>query len=398
MRKINLVACGLSPATLTHQAEEALREARLCLGAPRLLADFAPPGASQVAAYLPADVTMVLTERTENNVAILLSGDSGFFSACRLLIPVLNDVEVNVLPGISSLNYFFAKLKRPWQDVKLMSCHGREANLVDAVRRNATTFALTSGNLSPYLEALQQVGFGDLRIQVGENLALPEEKIYEGAVSDFIGRSFPSLTVMVIDNPGPDRSCRIGISDDEFIRGESPMTKAGVRSVVLSKLALSPEDVVLDLGCGTGSVTVEIGLQTYEGKVIAVDKNPAAVALTKANAARFRLGNVECRQADLAVALEQIDHFDKVFIGGGGPRLIAQLIRCIARKNPRTKVVGTALLIESLQAFTQAFEEVGWDYDWLQVQVSRGRKFASYHGFQSENPITVISGGGRYAG
>lgn len=392
MRKIKILGCGLSANTLTAQVNEALQWAELCLGAPRLLRDFAPPSSIRIEAYLAKDVERILAERKETKVAILLSGDSGFYSACRQILPVLSEEQVEVLPGISSLSYFFAKLRRPWQGVKLLSCHGRDANLADSVRRNASTFVLTSGNVSQLMEELARTGLGHCEVHVGENLGLAQERIRSASAEELIGQEFPSLTVLLIDHPHPDRTFRTGIEDHAFSRGEVPMSKAETRAIILSKLRLSPGDIALDLGCGSGSVTVEMALQAYEGRVIAVDQNPEALALTQINSRKFRLGNVETMEGDMLDCLDRIERFDKVFIGGGGPDRVPPLLRKIWQKNPRARVVASALLLETVHALVQGFQEQGADYELVQIGMSRAKRFSERHGMIAENPIFIISG------
>ena len=164
-----------------------------------------------------------------------------------------------------------------WKEANLISCHGIESNIVSSVRRNRYTFALTGRNIPDLQNQLVKYGFGDLKVWTGENLGLEDEFVTSCRVSDLNKRKYGSLTVLIIENPDFDSRVKTGISDDEFIRAKVPMTKSEVRAVCMSKLDLSPCDIAYDIGCGTGSVSIEMAFAAYEGRVYAFDKNEEAV-------------------------------------------------------------------------------------------------------------------------
>ena len=83
-----------------------------------------------------------------------------------------------------------------------------------------------------------------------------------------------------------------GINDDEFIRGKVPMTKAEIRAMVMVKAGIQPEDIVADIGAGTGSLTIEAALCATKGKVYAIEKNLEGIDLIKQNAKKFGCTNI----------------------------------------------------------------------------------------------------------
>ena len=120
--------------------------------------------------------------RLSRDTAVLLSGDVGFYSGAAKLHALIKDVEVEAIPGISSLSYFCARLHRSYQDVHVVSVHGREANVVGEIQSHQETFLLTGSNFTAaaVCQALTAAGLGKLQVFVGQRLSYPEERIVRG--------------------------------------------------------------------------------------------------------------------------------------------------------------------------------------------------------------------------
>ena len=394
MKLVTIVGTGMGPDTVTAEGLRAIEGADVLFGAPRMLADYAYLNKRAEAVYTAEKMRPVLAEYDEGRFAVLVSGDTGFYSAATKLCEELADCQVEVLPGISSLNYLSARLGKTWQDTALVSCHGRNGNLVDTVRRNSAVFALTGGNVPELAEALCRAGFGGLTVQVGENMGMAEESIRTMTAEELTGALVGSLAVLRIENPNSDSRVRFGIPDGEFVRGEVPMTKAEIRAISMSKLLPRPDDVCCDVGCGTGSVTVEMALAAWRGHVYAIDKNEEAVALTERNCAAFHLGNVTVRHGGAPEALNDLPPLDVVFVGGSGKNMDA-IFDAVLGKNPRARIVVNAIALESVQAALNAFAAHGLAAEVVQVGVAAAKTVAGLHMMMAQNPIFIISGGGR---
>ena len=393
MKEINIIGMGMSEKTLTAEALELIIEADILIGAKRLINEFSHMKKPSYNAYLSNDILEIIEKTDAEKIAILVSGDVGFYSAAEKLVDVLKDYGPNLVSGISSVSYFFAKCGLPWKDANLISCHGLDTNIVSSVRRNRYTFALTGKNIPELQKELVKYGFSDLKVWIGENLGSDDESIQESKISDLDGMEFSSLTVLIIENPDFDSRIRTGIPDEEFIRGKVPMTKSEVRAVCLSKLSLSPTDIAYDIGCGTGSVTIEMAFSAYEGKVYAFDKNEDAIALLEQNCQKFHLDNVEGICGLAPECLKDLPVPDVAFIGGSSGNM-DEIVSYLHGINDKMRFVITAVTLENAMAGLDSLKNVGINGDIVQVAVSKGRQIGDLHMLMAQNPIFIISGSG----
>ena len=142
MKQVCVIGCGMGPETITEEGLRAIREAEFLLGSPRMLAALAHLDKPSAEEYAPTKVAQVIRESPYNSFAVLVSGDPGFFSGAAGLVQALDFCRVTVLPGLSSLTYFFARLQRPWQETAVVSCHGRRGHLESILGRVLTVSGL----------------------------------------------------------------------------------------------------------------------------------------------------------------------------------------------------------------------------------------------------------------
>jgi len=181
-----------------------------------------------------------------------------------------------------------------------------------------------------------------------------------------------------------------GIPEEEFMRGQVPITKTEVRVLALAKLKLMPHLHVLDIGCGTGSVTVEIALQCPQGRVIAIDVDDEAVSLTKGNVQRFSLTNVEVLTGPAPEALPDVI-FDRIFIGGASQRLAEVVSYTKDHLAAGGIMVANTILLESTCRLLNLLEEQGFQQiECISVNIARGEKHSGWM-MKALNPIYIIN-------
>lgn len=396
--KITLIGAGCGASALTEEARRALSESQLVLGAKRLLetlSDFCPPDALCVSAVTSGEILRHIGEHIDcAQACVLLSGDSGFYSGARRLLPLLEDHDVRVLPGISSVQLLAARLGRPWQDWTLCSAHGMDCDVLSAVCGGKPVFFLTGGSAAPaeICRTLTEAGLGDLTVTVGQNLGGEEEQIVSAPAEALMERSFSPLNV-VLAEAAPRFTLRApGLPDALFERVERvPMTKQEVRAAVLSKLGVAPTDICWDIGAGTGSVSVELAL--HGQTVWAVERDAAALEAAEANRKKFGAWNLRLRAGAAPEALAGLPAPDKVFVGGTGGKM-REVLRAVHAANARARVCVSAIALESLQQAVSELEALGYETEITQISVSRSRNAGGLHMMMAQNPIFLIVGYG----
>ena len=390
--KVYIVGIGMDGEnTLTCHALSVIRSADVLIGSERTLKPFASLGKTTIAEYRSREIADFLHTVNYETAAVLMSGDCGFFSGAKSLLPLLKDLETEVICGISTPVYLCSKLNIPWEELHLVSLHGRESCIVRKVRAHRMVFFLMGGDITPGMlcRRLCDYGMNDITVHIGGSHSYPEERIISGTAEELTDCDISGLCAVITENPCFENRRRYGISDDEFIRGNIPMTKSVIRAAALSGLDIRRNDICWDIGCGTGSVSVEMAMQCEDGKVFAVDKAAEALELTNKNRIRFGCDNIDIIGGDAVEAVQSLPAPDCIFAGGSGGKL-REILRAAEEKNPNVRAVVTAVSLETLMLCDDVFRELGREPDIMQIAVTKMQQKGSHRLMQSENPIFII--------
>ena len=396
-KQVVMVGIGMgTEGTLTADAKRAIDSAEVLIGAQRMLEGRKSGRRRTFAAIAAKDIVEIVKRENAAFFAVLYSGDTGFYSGAKSLKEELEkqnvDADVTILPGIGSLSYFCAKLGRTWQDVKAISLHGRETDLVRYVKENPAVFALLGGQTGAYdaLCRLKSAGLGNLNAYIGQKLGYEDERIVSGTVGELVQSTYDPLSVLLVENPSwKDFQVTHGFADNEFARADVPMTKQEIRSVTLSKLQLTKGSVVWDVGSGSGSVSVECALQASEGHVYAIEKEKDAVELTSANMEKFGILNMTVVEGEAPQVLADLPAPTHAFIGGSTGNL-KEILAVILERNPHARIVTNAVTLETVAELSDSAKEFVYN-DICCVNVSRGRKTGRYHLMTAQNPVYIVT-------
>jgi cobalt-precorrin-6B (C15)-methyltransferase len=185
-----------------------------------------------------------------------------------------------------------------------------------------------------------------------------------------------------------------GIPDELFERIEEvPITKEEVRAVQISKARLSQSQIVYDVGCGSGSVSIEAALQIKQsGKVFSIDFDPKAIELTKKNIEKFQVSNITVILGNALEKIPELPNADAIFIGGTGGDTKDILKLCETKLKTGGRIVIGTILLETLIAVLEIIEKLKFSsIDVTQITVSKSRKTSTGTMMLARNPVTVIS-------
>ena len=410
---IAVVGIGLDGVEgLGASAREIIERATVLAGSKRHLSYFAEHPAEKLdLANLDCGIDAIARLNLDNSVVVLASGDPLFFGLGRLLLTKLDPATVTFYPHLSSVQLAFNRLKIPWQNAELVSVHGRSTDkLVELLKQGKEKIAvLTDAKNNPV--AIAQL-FLSLELPINysfnicENLGGLSEKISKFSplevkkLSELDERHFANLNVLILirevqqDNLNLATLPLIGLPDNSFLSfSDRPglITKKEVRLAILGQLALQPQQIVWDVGAGTGSVSVEIARLCPSSQIFAVEKTSMGSSLITKNSQRFQVNNIVSINGKAPDVLEDLPNCDRVFIGGSGGNIVNILAICNRKIKKKGLIVMAFATIEyQLQAINW-LNNNNWQYRLLQLQISRSTPISHLTRMTPLNPVTIIT-------
>lgn len=420
-RKIILSGIGMGNTDgMTREAYHAFEEAEVIFGAERMLENL-PGKGIKVPYYRADDIISYLIEHPQyTKVAAAFSGDSGFYSGAQSMKKALEEAnekgilksETTILPGISSVSALAARLGVSWNDAVLASIHGRRTNVVNLVRKNTKVFLLLSGknDFEMLVNKFREAGINHVKISAGYRLSYPDEKLFTFYLDEFETKLFDLqegvYTCLIENEDCEEQILTPGIDDEIFSRTKVPMTKNEVRVLSISRLELTKNAVVYDVGSGTGSVSIECARLSPDIFVFAIEQKEEAANLTKENAVRLGLSDqILVINKKAPEGFEELPTPTHVFIGGSSGALsdILSAIqkKLIVKENTKGKtdkaskgvrVVINAVSLETIAQITKLIQTYPVKHVQLtQIQASRAHKLGSYNLMQAQNPVLIAS-------
>ncbi len=401
MKEIDIIGTGMgNRATMTVEGYEALSRCDFFIGSTRLVEEFQNLKIPCVSEVKTDKIVDSIQAAKGKKIAVLMSGDTGFYSGAKKLAQyflepaMAKKYRVKIYPGISSVSYFASKLGRSWEKWGICSMHGEKSNYLAELQKKSQVFLLTGGNIPEILETLQNSGYEEARITIGENLGSEKERIFSGSVQECMEQDFGTLSVMLMEVSEEKRGRLSGISDDEFTRNQTPMTKSEVRAVTLSRLAIRETDICYDIGAGTGSVSIEMAYAATNGTVYSLEKKEEALSVLETNKRKFGCDNMQLIPGEALEEIKKLPAPNVAFFGGTGGNLEG-ILRELLKKSPNVHMVFQVISLQSLGEVLEMLEKYPIkNVEISQIQVSRGKKAGRHQLMEALNPVYIIVGDG----
>lgn len=184
---------------------------------------------------------------------------------------------------------------------------------------------------------------------------------------------------------------RFGISDEEFIRGKVPMTKAEIRAMVMVKAGIEKNSRVADIGAGTGSISIEAAIAASEGEVYSIERNPEGIQLIEENARKFGCHNIHAIKGTAPEAMDQLPKLDVIIIGGSSGNMHEILNRSEDLLTEKGRIILTAVTAETTAEIVKEFADRPFKLDGFQMQINRLRKLGRYHLYNPISPVFIFT-------
>ena len=338
------------------------------------------------------------------DVGVLASGDPLFFGIGRRLLKEFGSESLVILPALSTMQEACARFHLPWDDMALLSLHGRKTlHVPGLLLAREKTFAFTDRRNTPARLARQLIDYLELieaddllshcRMHVAENLGSAEERLFSGPLAEAANQDFSELNVLIITRPGltEENLPLFGLGEEEIVHSRGLITKDEVRAVTLHALRLPSTGVLWDLGAGSGSISVAAARMHPGLTVFAVDHTAEAFANVQRNIRRFGCYNIIPIQGEAPAVLSNLPDPDRVFIGGSGGRLAEMIGQAAHRLPAGGRMVVNGVIEQTVAEAPQCMAEHGLKVAMTRIQIER-TIFPAQEPGTILNPITVMTG------
>ena len=347
-------------------------------------------------------VDTVKQQLLTGNVAILASGDPLFFGIGRTLLKHFDPSQLSIHPALSALQLACARFKVPWDDLTLISLHGRAAgDIAGRILAHDKVMLFTDNTNTPefiaqhlllaLLETQDQKRIDGLRMQVAENLGLPDEALHEGNLAYISSKKFSPLNMVLVEqkNIAQQASC-FGLTQADIHHSRGLITKDEVRAASLHKLSLPKKGVFWDIGGGSGSISLEAARLNPDLTVFTIEKKPEEQENIRRNIKEFNTYNMHLVCGEAPEALKELPSPDRIFIGGSGSHLEPIIAFSVPRLKKGGKIVVNAVLQQTAAKAPVYLQQQGLIVETTTIAVTRQQMNEQQP--TVFNPITIITG------
>ncbi len=389
--RIRIIGCGVGK---TDPPYELIRDADIVFGGERFISEVREKEKFPI----KGDISLVL-ERIRRNledgkvVAVLSDGDPLFFGIGKRIVEEFGKENVEVFPNITVLQLACSRICLPWEKIKVVSLHGKRDifPLLSLMMKSDIIGVYTDRKNSPKKIAYELLkrSIEEFSMIVFEDLGTERERIREFEIKDAVEEEFSELSFVILKRKKrPEIPLKIGTEDDLYLHERGLITKKEIRVVSLSMLSLEKRSIVWDIGAGSGSVGIECATISDEGRIYCVEKDYRRYLMIKENIRRMGAYIVEAVWGEAPYCLKDLPPADRIFLGGGISEGLLESLSEFLKKEGI--IVMNITLIENLMKAISFFKKKGWNYDLVQISVSRSKNIKEKTYLSSLNPVFIL--------
>lgn len=404
--KVHIVGIGDDGLEgLTSAARQLVEQAEVLIGSARTMGMVGQNSAERVEVGTDLETIVDgINDRSDRRIVVLMAGDPLFYGTARFLCDRMGKDRFVVVPNVSSMQLAFARVKESWDEAYLANLATQGIDrVVDNARTAEAVGLFTSQEYPPsaVARALIERRIDYFTAYVCENLGSPDERVTAADLNEIADHEFAPLNVMVLvrkpdrpDQPAVKERHRLfGNPDDAFLQSKPKrglLTTAEVRCIALAELNLRRDDIVWDVGAGSGSVAVEAAQIAADGTVYAIEMDAEDFQLISANAERFGTKNLTPVLGKAPEAWKDLPAPDAIFVGGTGRQVSGIVEQAFERLKPGGRLVANVSSVENIADVREVLHrDTDDDQVWM-INVARGVYQLERVRFEALNPTFLI--------
>lgn len=404
-KPLKIVGIGDSGClSLSSVGHNAIASSTTLIGGERHLQFFTDYPGKKIAikGNLSSLVSIISDSMASENICLLASGDPLFFGIGSYLVKKIGIENIEIIPHPSSMQEALAKLGVAYQDIQVISFHGRKLfGLCSRIRQSDKIALFTDEKNNPGVIAKHLIKFHqtDFKATVLENISGADEKIRTFDIEELSNRDdFSPLNILYLERPLKNNSmAQLGFLDEELFAKKMPkkglITKKEIRALTIASLKISPKDTIWDIGAGSGSVAIEASFLANFGTVIGVECDEKCQQYFKENIKNLSADNIIAIDGKAPEILKEIEYDpDAIFIGGSKGNLNKIVSYCYDRLRPSGRMVVNAVTLENVIEAKKSLDDLPGKYELMMVNISRGKELAGkYLRYEAQNPIHIFT-------
>ena len=305
----------------------------------------------------------ILENYEKENIAYVVTGSPFFFSAGILIANKLPKEQVKIINNSSSKTYIQERLFINDNDIDTLSLHGRPNIALDKFLQNKYTFILCDKFSIPKIQkAIKYLNPQDIEVTIGYKLGYEDEVIEQINIFDMSYKAFDinEPYVLIIKKLFDTKPLS---KDSDFQTERGMITKEYKRNLSLQNLDLEPNQLLWDIGAGSGSCGIE-AYKRYKVKTVFFEKQPQRVEFIKENLTQHKVVDTQLLEGDAEELFEQCEEIpQRIFVGGGGEKVIAKLPKLYEKLDENGVMLINAITLKHLSLMINILNDNNIKYE-----------------------------------